>query len=331
MLEQPSPPPLHRYPLIETGLPDEFCHLLVTRFGARTVDLGGGPQGFRATRSYVQMRNVDLVFGKCTSSYRVHFTGGDLVKQHFAMRHRGRTSFGGLEFIISQDEAPVIPADVEMTHEYEPDFEQLMVRIEGAALQAKLSAVAGLAIARNIEFSRPSRMQHPALQRLRRMLKFLISELDRADEPVPPAALAEFEQLLIVSFLSANRHNFSELMEREPPRTAPWQVRRVEEYIEANWNQPITVEALAGAAGASTRSVFKAFREARHCSPMAFVKGIRLGNARRMLQRPELGTSVVSVAFACGFLNPGHFARDYRLAFGELPSVTLAQARHTRH
>jgi len=91
------------------------------------------------------------------------------------------------------------------------------------------------------------------------------------------------------------------------------------------------VEALAGAAGASTRSVFKAFREARHCSPMAFVKGIRLGNARRMLQRPELGTSVVSVAFACGFLNPGHFARDYRLAFGELPSVTLAQARHKRH
>jgi transcriptional regulator GlxA family with amidase domain len=112
---------------------------------------------------------------------------------------------------------------------------------------------------------------------------------------------------------------------------APWQVRRVEEYIESNWNQPITVDALAAAAGASARSIFKAFRDARQCSPMAFVKGIRLGHARRMLQRPEQVTSVVSVAFACGFLNPGHFARDYRLAFGELPSATLALARHRRH
>lgn len=91
------------------------------------------------------------------------------------------------------------------------------------------------------------------------------------------------------------------------------------------------MEALAAAAGASTRSVFKAFRELRDCSPMAFVKSIRLGHARRMLQQPNPTTTVVSVAFACGFLNPGHFARDYRLAFGELPSVTLASSRRRRH
>jgi transcriptional regulator GlxA family with amidase domain len=64
---------------------------------------------------------------------------------------------------------------------------------------------------------------------------------------------------------------------------------------------------------------------------MAFVKSVRLQHARRMLQQPEGATSVVSVAFACGFLNPGHFARDYRLAFGELPSATLSAAKHRRH
>src|ERR1700691_3139437 len=103
----------------------------------------------------------------------------------------------------------------------------------------------------------------------------MVTELDRDDATVPPAALAEFEQLLIVSFLAANRHNFSDLLEREPPRPARWQVRLVEESIEATWHQPTTVEALAAAAGASTRSIFKAFRDSRHCSPMAFVKGIR--------------------------------------------------------
>jgi len=33
--------------------------------------------------------------------------------------------------------------------------------------------------------------------------------------------------------------------------------------------------------------------------------------------------AVIQVALKCGFQNPGHFARDFRLAFGELPSETL--------
>jgi transcriptional regulator GlxA family with amidase domain len=60
---------------------------------------------------------------------------------------------------------------------------------------------------------------------------------------------------------------------------------------------------------------------------MMFVRGIRLAQARRMLQQPDAATTVMTVAFACGFLNPGHFAQHYRLAFGELPSATLAAAR----
>ena len=100
-------------------------------------------------------------------------------------------------------------------------------------------------------------------------------------------------------------------------------MRLVEEYIEANWRAPLDIETLAAVTGGSTRSIFKAFKEARGVSPMAFVKRVRLGHARRMLQELDEATSVIDVAFQCGFLNPGHFARDYRMAFGELPSETL--------
>jgi AraC-like DNA-binding protein len=323
--------PLHRFPLIHTSRPDAFAETLVSNFGALAFDLRGDGLGFEATRSYLRLKSVDLVFGTCTAPYQVRFPGVPLIKQHFALQQAGRTSFGGAQFDISPHETSVIPAGVEMTHEYQAGFEQFIFRAEASALQAKLSAIVGMPIARSIEFSSHSSFTNPALQRLRRMLEFMVSELDREDGKVPAAALVEFEQMLLVSFLTANRHNFSDLLEREQPRPAPWQVRLVEEYIVANWNRPITVEALATAAGASTRSVFKAFRDARDCSPMAFVKSIRLGHARRMLQQPDRGTSVVSVAFACGFLNPGHFARDYRLAFGELPSVTLGAAKHRRH
>ena len=323
--------PLHRYPLIDTRNPDEFRETLVSNFGALGFDLRADPLGFQATRSYLRLKSVDVVFGACSSPYQVRFPAVPLLKQHFALHEAGRTTFGGTQFDISPYEAAVIPAGVEMTHEYQAGFEQFIFRVEAAALQAKLSAIVGMPIARGIEFVSRASFTSPALQRLRRMLEFMVGELDREDGKVPAAALVEFEQLLLVSFLSANRHNFSDLLERDQPRPAPWQVRLVEEYIVANWNRPITVEALATAAGASTRSVFKAFRDARDCSPMAFVKSVRLGHARRMLEQPDRTTSVVSVAFACGFLNPGHFARDYRLAFGELPSVTLGVAKHRRH
>jgi hypothetical protein len=75
--------------------------------------------------------------------------------------------------------------------------------------------------------------------------------------------LAELEQSVIVAFLCANRHDESHLLDREPMGAAPWQVRRAEEYIEAHWDQPITVDALAVATGASARSIFHFFNTSR--------------------------------------------------------------------
>src|SRR5215475_7677699 len=331
MLSRSNRRPLHRFPLVDTHSPDEFRETLIANFGALGFDLQADASEFEATRCYLRLKSVDLIFGTSSAAYRVRFPGVPLIKQHFVLQNAGRTIFGGNQFNINSHEAAVIPAGVEMTHEYQAGFEQFLFRVEASALQAKLSAVIGMPIARDIEFAHRSSFDNPALRRLRRMLEFMVSELDRDEEKVPAAALVEFEQMLLVAFLTANPHNFSKILEREQPPPAPWQVRRVEEYIFANWNRPITVEALAAAAGASTRSIFKAFRDSRNCSPMAFVKGVRLRHARRMLEQPNDATTVVSTAFACGFLNPGHFARDYRLAFGELPSATLSAAKHKRH
>jgi AraC-like DNA-binding protein len=331
MLSRSSLRPLHKFPLIHTQSPDEFRQMLVTRFAAVGFEVGADARLFEVHRSYVRLRSVDLLYGACSAAYRVHFPDAAVIKQQFALHKAGRTTFGGSQFNIDHNEACVIPAGVEMTHEYQPGFESFIFRVETAALHAKLSAAIGVPVTRNIEFAHRSSFDNPALRRMRRMLEFMVSELDRDDAKVPAAALVEFEQMLLIAFLTANPHNFSDVLVREQPRPAPWQVRLVEEYIAANWNRPITVEALAAAAGASARSIFKAFRDSRDCSPMAFVKSIRLQHARRMLLEPDSATTVVSTAFACGFLNPGHFARDYRLAFGELPSATLGAARHRRH
>jgi transcriptional regulator GlxA family with amidase domain len=64
---------------------------------------------------------------------------------------------------------------------------------------------------------------------------------------------------------------------------------------------------------------------------MQFVKRLRLGHGRAMLINPTDETSVTRVALACGFGNLGHFAIDYKKAFGESPLVTLNRGRHQSH
>jgi transcriptional regulator GlxA family with amidase domain len=104
-------------------------------------------------------------------------------------------------------------------------------------------------------------------------------------------------------------------------------VRRVEDYIEAHWDQAITIEKLADVTEISARSIFKAFQRSRGYSPMAFAKKVRLTHANEMLKMPDAKTSVTGVAFACGFANLGHFAKDYQEMFRELPSETLGRSK----
>jgi transcriptional regulator GlxA family with amidase domain len=138
--------------------------------------------------------------------------------------------------------------------------------------------------------------------------------------------LRELEQTILVAFLTANRHSFSHLLEREPKDTLSLHVRRAEDFIEAHWNQAITIEKLVEATGVGARAIFRAFQHTRGYSPMAFARMIRLRHAREMLSAPAMETSVTTIAFVCGFGNLGHFARDYRETFGERPSETLARA-----
>ena len=145
-------------------------------------------------------------------------------------------------------------------------------------------------------------------------------------EPLPPLVLRELEQTILVSFLSANRHTFSDLLEREPKDTLPSQVRLAEEFIEAHWDQAISIENLVETTGVGARAIFRAFQQSRGYSPMAFARMVRLRHAREMLGAGDPEASVTSVAFVCGFGNLGHFARDYRETFGERPSETLARA-----
>ena len=103
-------------------------------------------------------------------------------------------------------------------------------------------------------------------------------------------------------------------------------VRQIEEWIDANFDEPIGIEDLARRAGVGVRSVQTAFRRLRGCTPMQMVLRRRLEAAREMLRRATPQTTVTHVAAECGFFNFGRFSCRYRDMFGEAPSQTLARA-----
>ncbi len=93
-------------------------------------------------------------------------------------------------------------------------------------------------------------------------------------------------------------------------------------FLEDNWDKKLKVEEIAAKFGVSSRKIFRHFAS-RGTTMMDFVKDTRLQKVRQRLVAPGSKTTVTAVSLDCGFNNLGHFARDYRKKFGELPSQTL--------
>ena len=68
------------------------------------------------------------------------------------------------------------------------------------------------------------------------------------------------------------------------------------------------------------------FRNGVGMTPGRWFMNIRLNGALRELISPTADTSVTEVATRWGFRHLSRFAEQYRRAFGELPSQTLARA-----
>jgi PAS domain S-box-containing protein len=122
--------------------------------------------------------------------------------------------------------------------------------------------------------------------------------------------------------------------ERRSPNRSPSAdtVRIVKRHVELHWDRPLNIDALAEAANVNVRTLFKHCKVALGFTPNEYIKRVRLNRARALLEIGDETTTVLGTALRCCFHNPGHFARDYRLAFGERPSDTLERARkQSRH
>jgi transcriptional regulator GlxA family with amidase domain len=89
------------------------------------------------------------------------------------------------------------------------------------------------------------------------------------------------------------------------------------QLMEANVEEPLTTDEIAGLVGISRRQLERLFRQYLGAMPSKYYLGLRLEKARLQLIRTS--KSVVQVSLACGFASAAHFSNAYRERFGVTP------------
>ncbi len=320
---------LNAYPAIRTKIDSELPEQIDGLFGgARVLELPDGEDGLDAKGNLCRLSKIEIWCGAYGVPIKFKLANTSFYRQQYCLRGSAAISINKEHISVDQNKSCILPAGgAPKVGEFGPDFQQMVLRIGAENLTEKLRALIGQPINRALEFDWEVNLDAPPSQHLRRMTELLTQTLDTVGTRFPALAIAEFEQAVMVAFLCSNRHNYSHLLERRPSDSAPWQVRRAEEYIEANWDRTISVEDVAAVSGASARSIFRAFQQSRGYSPLAFAKQVRLRHARDMLNLADITTTVTDIAFACGFSDLGRFSKDYRQTFGESPSQALYRAR----
>jgi AraC-like DNA-binding protein len=201
-------------------------------------------------------------------------------------------------------------------------------RFSSGAIQLELSHMLGRDIVRPVDFDPMVNFDYGAGRIVKRLLVQLYEKAGQHESELAKSGfgMRHIELSLITLILDGMRHNYSTFVNGPERNIAPWQVRAVEEFIVENADQPLSVGDLAIVGGVSARSLQRTFRHHRGCSPMEFLRRMRLERVRNELVHATCGTTVTSAAMRWGFLHLSRFAAEYRTRFNESPSATLRRS-----
>jgi len=99
---------------------------------------------------------------------------------------------------------------------------------------------------------------------------------------------------------------------------APWQVRSVTTYIDANLSAPLSCEELARLARLSVSYFARAFKCTFGYSPHVFLMRRRMERAQGLML--ETNAPLAQIALDCGFADQAHLSRHFLRLTGERPA-----------
>jgi AraC-like DNA-binding protein len=303
-----------------------MAEALYDAYRVRKIGFTATDAPFVGRANRVSLHGVDLHYCRYDTPIHIEFAEMDGFRQFFCLSGAGSIRVAGRQLDIDQTVSGVIPPRSRFEAAYGPSYQHLVVQFSEQSLLRKAELITGRPIRGSLRMAKIEASPVEQLLNLRTIAILLAHQFSRPMD-VNNLVVVELCQALTSSFLMDNLDRFPDLSSERPAMAGPRDANRLEDYIHAHWDQPLSVEQVADACGMSVRSVFARFKQDRGVSPMAYIRDVRLDHAQRLLTEGDGALSVIDVALRCGFSSFGHFARRYRDRFGELPSTTAARRR----
>lgn len=129
----------------------------------------------------------------------------------------------------------------------------------------------------------------------------------------------------LCAWISTALNEFLELVYSSQDARKMTQLRPAIGYIDAHYDQPITLAEIAKASHLSVSRLAHLFKEQMGVTPIDYVTGVRIEQAKELL----LGTdqNCTQIGFQAGYSNPSYFTRTFKLFVGMTPRQFRAQNR----
>ncbi|TFL14962.1 AraC family transcriptional regulator [Pusillimonas caeni] len=230
---------------------------------------------------------------------------------------------------VSPGSGLIMPSNVPHRLNWEAGASQIILKVPLARLLLEYGSLTGTRPGEPLRFNRQIELNSSEGEQWSALMRYFCEQVARPSKlgwlKARMAEEALMRHLLCAQSISLHEHYLG-----GQGREVPKRLQRARAFMEANLQEDISLEDIAGHSGTSARNLSRMCRVQYGASPMQLLRDMRLDRARRELSEAPADASVSDVALRWGCAHLGRFAAAYRQRFGEAPHETLAAGRARR-
>lgn len=232
----------------------------------------------------------------------------------------------GRQIRFSNGRSFILSPGQEKSVELSEDCKFLLVTFHRRTVEAELRRLLGRNVGRLPVFSLEMVDSSGLSASWWRGIKTYLKELAQKNSIIAlPGMSVEFERSLVRSLLLLQDNDMKNDIVQAISAALPSSIVRVKTFIEQNYATPLSLLDLQRSSGLSSARLGLEFKEHLGCSPMRYLKKIRLEHARELLLSRGSSRKISTIVFDVGLSHFGRFSVEYKAAFGESPKETAAR------
>ncbi len=321
--------PLHAFPIAETTNADDAQRILSRELMDVRITRADQLERFRLSMNGVRLGHTLVAFNQFATDTTIDAGWvEDTVAVIIGDNIPSVIHLDGEAVVATPGKAAIVSPARRMVIERTAHAGAYAIRVPAGVIENRLHELTDRHVGKPIMFDRSVDLSTGPSAQLARMLRFVLSEVQRESVHTANRVLyAAFDDMLLSAMLLLP-NNYSQALEqtRQQAVASPL-IRRAEAYLEAHAHEAVTLSDLVAVCQCSRASLFKGFRSVRGYTPMQFLAERRLQNAREKLMDSHADETITSIVYGCGFSHLGRFSQAYRQRFGEHPSDTRRQTK----